>query len=118
MTDTERQLMILKCGQLLQDVLVEIRNLTCQDGHAKRVNDLADLTHNIPQFMVGRDEYVIGYIRQGFLDYARTYHPEIDPETHRYVRLLDMDADEFNNGYRRETGLLWPAPTVPVAIAG
>ncbi len=118
MTDAERRLLIAKCGQLLQDVLVEIRQLTWQEGNAKRVNDLADLTHNLPQFMVGRDEYVIGYIRKGFLDYARTYHPEIDPETHRYVRLLDMDEDEFNDSYRRATGLSWPAPAVPVAIAG
>ena len=107
MTNTERQLMIEKCGQLLQDVLVEIRNLTYQEGNAKRVNDLADLTHNLPQFMVGRDEYVMGYIRQGFLDYARSYYPDIAPESHRYVRLLDMDVDEFNDGYHR-TSTPWP----------
>jgi hypothetical protein len=107
MTDAERSFLVLKCGKLLQDVLVEIRNLTWDEGNAKRVNELADLTHNIPQFMVGRDDHVLGYLRAGFVNYARKYAPEIDPETSRYVMLLDMDEETFNDLYS-PAGWTWP----------
>jgi hypothetical protein len=102
MTDAERRLWVEKCGKLLQDVLVEIRGLTWAEGHTKRINDLADLTHNIPQFMVGRDDFVLGYLRDGFIDYAKKYHPDGDPESSRYVMLLDMDEATFNDLYRAD----------------
>lgn len=104
MTDSERRFMVEKYGKLLQDALVEIRNLTFEEGHAKRVNDLADLTHNIPQFIVGRDDHVLDYIRAGLLEYARKYHPEADPDLSRYVILLDMDEPTFKDLYRDD----WP----------
>ena len=63
MTDTERRFLVEKYGKLLQDVLVEIRNLSYQEGNAKRINDLADLTHNIPEFLVGWNDHVLGYLR-------------------------------------------------------
>lgn len=109
MTDAERSLLVLKCGKLLQDVLVEIRTLTWEEGNAKRVNDLADLTHNLPQFMVGRDDHVLEYLRDGFVNYARKYQPGIAPETSRYVRLLDMDEETFSDLYR-PAGWAWPEP--------
>jgi hypothetical protein len=115
MTDADRRLLVMKCGKLLQDVLVEIRNLTWEEGHAKQVNDLADLTHNIPQFMVGRDDYVLDYLRAGFVDYARKYYPGIDPETHRHVALLDMDEATFNDLYCRTS---WPMPEPETAAVG
>lgn len=109
MTDTERQFLISKCGKLLQDVLVEIRTLTWEEGNAKQVNDLADLTHNLPEWMVGRDEYVMNYLRAGFVNYAKKYFPDIDPECHRYVALLDMDEATFTDLYCR-TSWPWPEP--------
>lgn len=110
MTDSERRLLVEKCGKLLQDVLVEIRALSWEEGHAQQINDLADLTHNVPQFMVGRDDYVLGYLRTGFIAYARKYHPQSDPERNRYVMLLDMDEATFNDLYCR-TSWPWPEPT-------
>jgi hypothetical protein len=89
----------IKCGMLLQALLVEIRNLSFQEGNAKRINDLADLSHNIPEFLLGWNDYVLGYLREGMLDYCRRYHPDIAPETHRYVRLLDMDEATFEALY-------------------
>ena|SRR5579872_3451683 len=107
MSDSERSFLMQKYGQLLQDVLVDIRNLSFQEGNDKRINDLADLTHNIPEFLVGLNDYVLGYLRQGFVNYARKYLPENDPEKCRYVTLLDMDETTFNDLYRRHS---WPEP--------
>jgi hypothetical protein len=107
MTDTERRLLVQKCSKLLQDVLVEIRNLSYQEGNAKRINDLADLTHNVPEFLAGLNDYVLNYLRDGLLEYARKYHANIDPEKSRYVMLLDMDEATFNDLYRKTT---WPWP--------
>jgi len=109
MTEAERRLLVMKCGKLLQDVLVEIRALSWEEGNAKQVSELADLTHNVPQFMVGLDDYVHNYLRAGFVAYARKYHPETDPEQNRYVALLDMDEATFNDLYCR-TAWPWPEP--------
>jgi hypothetical protein len=112
MTNTERQFLVGKLGKLLQDVLVEIRALSWDEGHTKQINDLADLTHNLPEFLVGSNDYVFSYLRDGFLDYARKYYPQIDPEASRFVRLLDMDESTFNSLYRPTA---W---TEPAEIAG
>ena len=108
MSDNERRLLVEKCGKLLQDVLVEIRNLTYQEGNAERVNCLADLTHNIPEFLVGWNDYTLSYLRSGFIEYARKYSPNIDPEKSRYVMLLDMDEATFSELYHNN---VWPEPT-------
>lgn len=115
MTDAERQLMVLKCGKILQDVLVEIRALSWEEGHTKRINDLADLTHNLPMFLVGLDDFVMGYIRNGLLDYARAYCPDVKPELHRFVQLFDMDEVTFRELHCRRLRE-WPeAATAPAA---
>jgi len=107
-TDTERHFLVEKCAKLLQDVLVEIRGLSWEDGHAKQINELADLTHNIPEFLGGQNDDVLVYLRAGLIQYARKYHPGIDPEAHRYVALLDMDETTFNNLHRGPWA--WPEP--------
>src|SRR3954467_15674550 len=105
MTNNERRFLVEKYSKLLQDVLVEIRNLSYQDGNAKRINDLADLTHNIPEFLVGWNDYVFAYLRTGLVEYGRKYQPGIDPEESRYVTLLDMDEAAFKDLYRPTS---WP----------
>ncbi len=114
MSDGDRRLLIEKCGQLLHALLVEVRMLSYEEGNARRINDLADLTHNVPLFMVGCDEYVMGYLRDGLVAYARKYHPDIAPEQHRYVQLLDMDEAAFAEQYRR-SGWTWPEPELSPA---
>jgi hypothetical protein len=109
MSDNERRLLVEKCAKLLQDVLIEIRNLSYQEGNAERINYLADLTHNVPQFIVGCDDHVLRYLRSGCIAYAQKYHPNIDPEQSRYVMLLDMDETTFNDLYHR-TCWPWPEP--------
>jgi hypothetical protein len=109
MTDSERRLLVLKCGKLLQDVLVEIRTLTFEEGHYEQVNDLADLTHNIPMFMVGLDDFAGECLRECFVDYVRKYSPNVLPEDHRYVMLLDMDEMSFKQLYCMEYQH-WPEP--------
>jgi hypothetical protein len=101
MTDSERHLLVEKCGQILHDLLVQIRNLSGQEGNAQWINDLADLAHNIPLFMTGRDDTVERWLRGALIDYARKYHPDIDPASHRYARVLDMTEDEFSENHRR-----------------
>lgn len=109
MTDSERRLLIEKCAEILHQVLVEIRNLSYQEGNAKRINDLTDLTHNIPLLMVDRDSSVMNYLRKGLVDYARKYQPGIDPAMSRYVMILDMDEVTFIDQYQR-TSWSWPEP--------
>jgi hypothetical protein len=101
MSDDDRRFLVEKCGQILHAVLVEIRNLSYQEGNAKRINDLTDLTHNIPLFMVAQDPFVMGYLRDGLIEYARKYYPDIDPVMSRYVWILDMDEASFAKLYRR-----------------
>jgi hypothetical protein len=114
MTEQERRFMIEKCGHLLQCVLVEIRNLSFSEGNGKQIHKLADLTHNIPIFMIGGDDSLLTYIRNGFLDYSRSYQTALRPEMSRYVQLLDMDEPTFAELHRPEA---WPPPQ-PMAAAG
>ena len=114
MTESERLLLVDKCGQILHQALIEIRNLSYQEGQAERIGDLADLTHNIPLFMVGRDDSLPDHLRTEFMAYARKYHPEIDPERSRYVMLLDMDEATFHDLYRRTS---WPWPETAAAAS-
>lgn len=107
MNDSERRFMVEKCAKLLQDALVEIRALSWEDGHAKQINDLADLTHNVPELLVGWNDHALDYLRAGFVEYARKHHAGQDPEKDRYVVLLDMDETTFTDLYRRPT---WPEP--------
>ncbi len=113
MNDIERRFLVEKCAILLQNVLVEIRALSTGDGRAKQINDLADLTHNVPEFLVGSNDHVLGYLRAGLLDYARKYYPSIAAEKHRYVMLLDMDEATFTDLYRNPS---WPCPE-PAGVA-
>lgn len=113
MTESERKLIVEKCGKLLQDVLVEIRALSWEDGHSQQINDLADLTHNIPQFMVGRDDFVLKYLRSGFAEYVLKYFPNTPLDQHRYIELLDMDETTFRELYCR-TSWAWPESAVAV----
>lgn len=101
MSDGERRFLVEKYGKLLQEVLVEIRNLTYQEGNAERINYLADLTHNLPEFLVGWHDRVLCYLRSGLIEYARKYYPSMGPEQSRYVMLLDMDEATFNELYHR-----------------
>jgi len=112
MLEHERSFLIEKCGHLLQTVLVEISNLSFVEGHASQIHELADLTHNIPIFMIAGDGDLLGQIRNGFIDYARNYQPAMKPEMSRFVQLLDMDELTFNSLYQSVT---WPPPT---AVAG
>ena len=115
MTDSERRLLIDKCGEILHRVLVDIRALTWswEPGHEKQIEELSDLTHNLPQFMVGRDDFALTGLRAGFVDYARRYWPKSDPAKTFYVELLDMDEAAFAERFRRTS---WPWPE-PVAAA-
>ena len=115
MTESERRFLVQKCGKLLQDVLVEIRNLSFQAADARRINELADLAHNIPEFLVGWNDCVLEYLRDGFVEFARKYYPGIDPEKSRYVMLFDMDESTFNDLYHPRTRP-WPEPVEAVAI--
>jgi hypothetical protein len=112
MTESECSLLVDKCGQILHQALIEIRNLSYQEGQAERIGDLADLTHNIPLVMVGRDDFLPDHLRIEFMAYARKYQPDINPEKSRYVILLDMDEATFHDLYRRTS---WPWPETAAA---
>jgi len=105
---TERQLLVQKCGKILHHALIDIRNLALRSGNEAQIGALADLVHNVPQFMTGRDMFGTDGLRAGFIAYARKYHPNIDPVTNRYVVLLDMDEASFSNEYRGHHP--WPEP--------
>ena len=118
MTDADRRLLVDKCGEILHRALTEIRSLTWswEDGNQKRIEDLSDITHNLPRFMTGRDEYALAGLRECFVDYARRYWPDADPARTVYVSILDMDEATFADLYRRTTWD-WPEPE-PVPAAG
>jgi hypothetical protein len=99
----ERQLLIEKCGELLHRVLVEIRALTWswEPGNERLIEELADLAHNIPLFMVGRDDTVPKWLRAAVVEYARKRWPQTNPEETWFVQLLDMDEATFADQVRR-----------------
>ena len=117
MTDAERTLFVEKCARVLQAVVVEIRMLSYEAGHEKQINDLADVVHNVPLYLIGRDEFVAEYIRGGLLDHARQFHPEYPPEAYYPVMILDMDEASFTDLYRRTTWD-WPSSQPTPSTAG
>jgi hypothetical protein len=116
MTDAERRLMVNKCGELLHRTLIDIRALTWdwEPGNEKWIEELSDLTHNLPHFMVGTDDDSITGLRGAFVRFARRRWPHTDPEQTEYVRLLDMTEAEFDETYRR-TSWPWPEPATTAA---
>lgn len=115
MDTTDRQILNAKLGELLHMALVVVRNYTYPPipedlDRREEVNDLADLLHNIPRFIVGHDEHAIhsfDQFRGAVIDHVRRFYPDIDPTTHRYVHLLDLDAETFRNRYLHNN---WAAP--------
>jgi hypothetical protein len=110
----ERHLLNARIGELLHVALVEIRYFTFPPlpdtpDRREEINDLADLLHNLPRYVVGHDEYAIDspeQLREAVLKHVRRFYPDIDPAEHRYVQLLDMDDETFLQRYRDN---LWGA---------
>ena len=122
MTLTERELLNARIGELLHMFFVQIRLCTYQSvvasGEADRtaeLNDLADLAHNLPCYIVGHDEHAIDShdaLRHQVVNHVRKFHPNLaDPTQHHYVAVLDLDADTFLARYRDHK---WDTPA-PVA---
>ena len=116
MTSDERRLFNAKVGELLHTALVVIRSATYpptpDDDRPTReeLNDLADLLHNMPRYVVGHDEYAVdtaGQFRAAVVDHVRRFYPDTPAERHRYVELLDMDAGTFLARYRDHN---WDSP--------
>ena len=98
-----------KLAELMHHAFVRIR--TCTDSpipgddekHCAELHDLADLLHNLPLFIVGLDDHAAGdhvQFRSAVVRHVSKFFPAIDPNQHRYVRLLDMDDDEFLTRHR------------------
>lgn len=113
----ERELLNAKLGELLHQAFVRIRNCTLDslpEGFDPRseINDLADLLHNIPRFMVGNDEFAIQtqqQFRDAVVRHVHKFFPNCDPTRHRYLQILDMNEWDFHArfaGQPRE----WPEP--------
>lgn len=91
--------------------LVDIRHLTRVGGATavRQIEELSDLTHELPRFVLGRDDFAVTGLREGFLAYARQYWPHSDPDKTFYVEVLDMDEAAFAERFRR-TEWAWPEP--------
>jgi hypothetical protein len=121
METNDRQVLNAKLGELMYRALVTMRNATnpATPGEPERrseLNDLADLLHNIPRFIVGHDEHAIDSFEQfrgAVIDHVRRFFPSIDPAKHMYIQLLDMDEEVFLARYR-DHKWNWPEPE-PVA---
>lgn len=117
MSDTDRDLLNARIGELLHAILVRIRAYTFSvplDDRDRReeINDLADLTHNLPRYVVGHDEYAVPSadgLRDEVVRHVRRFFPDTDPDAHHYVRLLDVDAETFLARYR-DHKWDWPEP--------
>ena len=108
MTEMERSLLNARIGELLHEILVMIRNTAHpihpdeQDRRAE-IKDLADLAHNWPRYIVGNDEFGIQSfesLRSEVVKHIRKFHPNSDPGQHRYLMILDMDAEAFLTRFR------------------
>ena len=112
----DRELLNARIGELLHAALVRIRAHTYavlpDDGdHRAEINDLADLLHNLPRYIVGHDEHAIDsaeQLRAAVVDHVRRFFPTINPADHQYVQLLDLDAETFVNHYKHHN---WAVPT-------
>jgi hypothetical protein len=108
MTTDERHLLNARIGELIHCALVRIRGFTFspipdEPDRREEINDLTDLLHNLPQYIVGHDEHAIDspeQLRIAVVEHVRRFYPEIDPATHHYVQLLDMDEERFLKRYR------------------
>lgn len=108
MTIDERQLFNARIGELLHCALIVIRASTYspvpdEPDRREEINDLADLLHNLPRYIVGNDEHATDspeQLRDAMIEHVRRFYPEIDPVTHRYVQLLDMDEETFLQEHR------------------
>jgi hypothetical protein len=113
----ERQLLNARIAELLHAALVTIRAATWPTvpGDTDRrdeVNDLADLLHNLPKYVVGHDEHAIDsaeQLREAVLQHVKRFYPTIHPTQHRYIYLLDLDAEAFLSQFRDHN---WAAPVV------
>lgn len=118
--DQDRHLLNAKLGELLYHALVTIRNHTYpplpgEPDRRDEVNDLADLLHNMPRFIVGHDEYAMTSFEQfrgAVVGHVRRFYPSTDPAAHQYVSILDMDAETF---FARHRDHNWDAPATPAA---
>lgn len=109
MTDDDKALFNDKCAEILHVALVDIRNSSYQPGNEKRINDLADIIHNLPRFMVGRDDHGADGLKECFEEFAEKYR-----RAKRYLVVLKMTREEFDRDFRRTD---WPWPE-PAEVAG
>ncbi|MBX9581333.1 MAG: hypothetical protein K2X87_13570 [Gemmataceae bacterium] len=122
MTRTDRDLLNARIGELLHAILVRIRYYTYpsppgEPDLREEINDLADLAHNLPRYIVGHDEFAVSSaeeLREALVEHVRRFFPDVDPAQHHYVRLLDLDAGTFLARHRDHQ---WDTPD-PVAAAG
>jgi len=110
MSHDEREILNAKIAEILSQALVMIRSYTNSpvpgENEAKReeTNDLADLLHNMPRYIVGHDENAIDSMEQfraSLVDHVVRFYPNTKPENHRYVVVLDMDPDVFLSRFKR-----------------
>ena len=110
MTADERHLLNARIAEILHYALVNTRDFSHDRDRQDEINDLADLLHNLPRYIVGHDEDALDSFEQfrgAVLKHVTRFYPKIEPSEHHYVRLLDMDAEEFLRHYRDHQ---WGAP--------
>jgi hypothetical protein len=97
----DQDLTITRCGELLHRVLVDIRQLSWSDEPAdlKWIEELADLSHNLPRYMSGQDDHAIDGLRNCFIRHVMKRWPMSTPEKNIYIRLFDMSNAEFEEEY-------------------
>ena len=108
MQDEDRQLLNAKIAELLYRALVTIRNATYtpipgDEDRRAEINDLADLLHILPHYLVGVDQLAIdspSQLRAAVVDHVKRFYPNIEPDEHHWVRILDMDFGTFQNEHK------------------
>ena len=110
MTTSERDVTNARIAELLHALFLRIRFCTYEAclkvdrvAPTAEINDLADLAHNLPRYIVGHDEHAIvslAELREAVVGHVRRFYPSIDLAEHLYVTVLDMDAGLFLRRYR------------------
>ena len=96
MTPTNTPINADKCALILHRIVSEIRTLSEVPGNEESINALAELCHNFPMYLVGKDDFAGQDIRGQLVWYQTRYNLDLAG----YIAIMDMSDDDFRAMFR------------------